>query len=219
MNVTVIGATGRTGRELVAQAVHEGHRVTAVARHPDGSDPRINTVQVDFCTPDRHRLAQAVTGADVVLSALGPRSKNEAGIVTTGTELLINAMDETGARRLEIISAAPVRTPADIASPPPDDSGGDWLNIKVLAPIVRRLFGYVYQDLAQAEERVADSDLDWTIVRPPRLIDAAESKQYRTDLTANLKGGRSISRADLARFMVSIMSDADTLGQRIRIAY
>ena len=107
MKLTIIAATGGVGRQLLAQALDEGHDVTAVARNPAkllaGRAARI--VTVDLAAPDAHLLESAVAGADTVLSALGPHNNSDAGIAAPGTPAIIAAMRAAGVRRIVAISA------------------------------------------------------------------------------------------------------------------
>ena len=88
-----------------------------------------------------------------------------------------------------------------------------------MMPIVKRLFAPVYADSALMEDAVSASGLDWTIVRPARLTNKRGTGHYRTAIDQNVRRGRSISRADLAHFMLDAISHADTVGHTIGIAY
>ena len=221
MKVTVFGATGGVGRQVVEQAVAAGHHVTAVVRNPDGLPAGVNHVRADLDTVGLDVIRSAVNGADAVLSCLGPRSKAEAGIVTKGTKLIVTAMKEMGVHRLVVISAVPVGTIPSPArpNPPKTDPGDGWFTSNVLTPIVKAAFRDTYRDLAEMEDVVRASGLDWTIARPPRLLDKKLTGRYRTDAVQNMPGGRSISRADLAHFMVQSLERPQTIDQLVRVAY
>ena len=97
MRITIIAATGGIGRQLLEQALERGHSVTAVVRSPALlARPVARVVQMDLTAPDPAALAEAVEGADAVLSAFGPRSRADHGITAAGTRLLIEAMQITG---------------------------------------------------------------------------------------------------------------------------
>src|SRR5215469_14060165 len=111
MKLTIFAATGGIGHQVLEQAVAAGHDVTAVVRNPGKlSSERVRVIQADLATADAEALVPAVSGADAVLSGLGPRSKAEFGIVTRGTRAIIGAMQATGTRRIVVVSAAPVGT-------------------------------------------------------------------------------------------------------------
>ncbi len=117
MKLTIFAATGGIGHQILDQAVAAGHDVTAVVRNPDKLSGRVRVIKADLATADAEALAPAVSGADAVLSGLGPRSKAEFGIVTRGTRAIARAMQATGVRRIVVVSAAPVGTVASAGRP------------------------------------------------------------------------------------------------------
>jgi uncharacterized protein YbjT (DUF2867 family) len=84
--------------------------------------------------------------------------------------------------------------------------------------IARTLFGKVYDDLARMEAILRESGLDWTILRPPQLTDKPLTGRYRTVYGRNVRGGRSIPRADVAHYMLAVLDQPGTIGQVIGIA-
>jgi uncharacterized protein YbjT (DUF2867 family) len=79
-------------------------------------------------------------------------------------------------------------------------------------------FGKVYADLALMEDVLADSSLDWTVVRPPKLTDKPLTGRYRTAFGQNIRGGWSVSRADVAHLMLRVLEQPETIKQPIGIA-
>ena len=223
MKLTVIAATGRIGSQIVEQALAAGHEVTAVARNPDRIAASVRAMGVDLSLQGAADLEPAVQGADAVLSALGPRSAADAGVASLGTRELIKAMEATGARRLVVISAAPVGTVASPARPTPPrrDPGDGPFTGWVLVPVLKTAFGrrFGYPDLAAMEDEVRASALAWTIVRPSRLVNKPVSATYRTAIGRNVRGGRSISRADVAHLMLALIDHSDTIHQTVGISY
>ncbi|WP_055588062.1 NAD(P)-dependent oxidoreductase [Peterkaempfera griseoplana] len=211
MKLTVLGATGGVGRQVVRQALDAGHQVTAVVRDPDRfllSHPALEVVTADVT--DSLALRPAVAGRDAVLSGLGPRGRKAAGISSRGTRSALQALAETGGRRIVVVSAAPV-------GPMPE--GESLLYRAVASPLLRRLLREVYADLAAMEAELARSDADWTVVRPPRLTDRPGTGRYRTALGANVRHGRSIARADVAHLMLAALDDPATVRQAVGVAY
>src|SRR6516225_3045426 len=213
MKLTIFAATGGIGRHLVGQAIAAGHDVTAVARNPASLPAEVRAVRAD--------LATAVGGADAVLSALGPRSKAEYGIASTGTRAITGAMQAAGVRRVVVVSAAPVGTVASPRrpQPPKHDPGDGFVMRHLLSPLITAALRDPYADLAIMEDILADSGLDWTAVRPPRLTNGAETGTYRTDYGRNLWRGLKVSRADVAHLMLAVLGQPETVGQTIGIAY
>lgn len=226
MKLTIIAPTGGVGRQVLAQALNAGHDVTAVARNPaklphDALATRAaRIVTADLADPDPKVLESAVAGADAVLSALGPHNNSDAGIATPGTRAITAAMMATGVRRIVAISAAPVGTEPSPGRPnPPKHDPGDGVFMRYLGMrIAKTLFGKVYVDLALMEDVLRESGLDWTALRPPQLSDKPLTERYRTAYGRNLRGGRSVPRADVAHYMLAVLGQPDTIGQVVGIA-
>jgi uncharacterized protein YbjT (DUF2867 family) len=226
MKITIIAATGGVGRQLVDQALAAGHDVTAVARNPAKLAPDVladgtaRVIAVDLARPDPQALESAVAGADAVLSALGPHNNADAGIAAPGTRAVISAMRAAGTRRIVAISASPVATTPSPGrpSPPRHDPGDGFIMRQVGNRIARALFDKVYDDLARMEDILRESGLDWTILRPPQLTDKPLTGRYRTARRQNVRGGRSVPRADVAHYMLAVLDQPDTIGQVIGIA-
>ena len=220
MKLTIFAATGGIGHQVLEQAVAAGHDVTAVVRNPDKLSGRVRVVKADLATADAEALVPALSGADAVLSGLGPRSKAEFGIVTKGTQAIIGAMHATGVRRIVVVSAAPVGTVASPGrpNPPKHDPGEGFFMRHLLTPAVKAVFGKLYTDLAQMEDELAGSGLDWTVVRPPRLTGKPLTGSYRTAYGQNVRGGAFISRADVAHLMLAVLGEPETIKQVISVA-
>lgn len=221
MKLTILAATGGIGRHIVEQAVAAGHDVTAVVRNPQRLPAGIRAVTADLASADRTALASALAGADAVLSGLGPRSKAEVGIAENGTRAIVQAMAMSDVRRIVVVSAAPISTVPSPArpTPPKHDPADGFLTRNLLTPLVKAAFRANYADLARMEDVLRGSDLDWTIVRPPRLTDKPLTGTYRTAVGQNLPRGRLISRADVAHLMLQVISRPETIKHTIGIAY
>jgi putative NADH-flavin reductase len=191
MNIVVFGANGPTGRLTVEQAAAAGHTVTAVTRHPDTfplTGPRLRIITADVHDPAA--VAHAVAGQDAVISALGvPYSRTPVTVYSAGATHITRAMTEHGVRRFVGVTSTVL---FGTAAP-----GETFLFRKVLEPAIARFMGRtVYDDMRRMEETVRVSGLDWTVVRPGGLFDAASVSEYQVG-TARLPG-RYTARADLA---------------------
>ena len=224
MKLTIFAATGGIGRQILEQAVDVGHDVTAVVRNPQklpGELSRqVRVVTADLAAPDPAMLKSAVEGADAVLSGLGPTSNSEAGVATQGTRAIVAAMNATGARRIVVVSAAPIGTVPSPGrpNPPKHDPGDGFVLRHLLSPLTKAALRKHYADLAQMEDVLRDSDLDWTAVRPPRLTDKPLTGTYRMAYGQNLRRGLFISRADVAHYMLRALDQPETVKQTIGIA-
>jgi len=220
VKLTIFAATGGIGLQVLEQALAAGHDVTAVVRNPEKISGGARIVRADLAAPDPAVLAGAVEGADAVLSALGPRSNSEAGVTSRGTRAIVQAMQAAGTRRIVVVSAAPISTvPSPNRPNPPKHDPGDGF-------FMRHLFSHIgkialrkhFADLAAMEDILADSGLDWTVVRPPRLTGKPLTGSYRTAYGQNLRGGFLISRADVAHLMLRVLEQPETVKQAIGIA-
>ncbi|GAA0604912.1 NAD(P)-dependent oxidoreductase [Streptomyces crystallinus] len=212
MKLTVFGATGRIGSEVVRQALAAGHRVTAVVRDPGRfavTGPGLDVVRGDLHDPES--LRPAVAGRDAVLSGLGAnrRADAAAGITQRLTGSIVKAMDAEGTRRLLVVSAGPVGPEA------PDDPFFDRLTLT----IVTRVLKDVYEDLRRTEAELAASALDWTAVRPVRLVNKPRTGVYRTAVGATPRAARTIGRADVADAMLGMITNQATVKQGVCVAY
>ena len=194
----LLGATGATGRQLLAQALEQGHEITALVRNPDKlivDTARLSTVIGDARDPAS--VDDALEGRDAVLCSLGSRSVKSfvsSDLMTASMQALVPAMKRRGVRRLIVQSALGVGTSA----------GSAPLSARLAFATALRQVG---KDKARAEAYLRASDLDWTVVYPPSLTNGPLTGGYRHGHTLALKGVPNISRADVAHFMLRQLSD------------
>lgn len=210
MRLTIFGATGGTGRQLVAQALAAGHEVTAVVRDPARlalpADSRLAVRKADVLDPEA--VGATVADADAVLTAIGPHGNKATTVSRDSVHSIIEAMNKAGTRRLLTVSGTVVA-----------DEGEGVVMRYTLKPLVRNtVLKHVATDMLAAEAEVEASGLDWTVFRPPRLTDKPASGSYRTAVDANVKRGVRISRADLAACMLASIGDPATIRRRIGVA-
>jgi putative NADH-flavin reductase len=219
MKIVVFGANGPTGRLLTGQALEAGHAVTAVTRHPESFPLTLNDVPGQ--APDRLRVMhgdvldpslvrRAVRGRDAVLSTLGaPYSRKPISLYSEGTANILAAMHESGVRRLVCVSSSATYAVAD--------PQGGFLFEKVLQPFFIGVVGKtLYEDLRRMETLVANSDLDWVIMRPSGLFDTPSVTRYQI-AEAHLPT-RFTSRADLASSMLEQLTSDRYLRKTVAIA-
>jgi putative NADH-flavin reductase len=212
MRLTIFGATGGTGTRAVRRALEEGHEVTAVVRDPARlgvpAHERLRVLTADVTDPAA--IVPAVDGADAVVSALGPRGTGPTTIRTDACRAIVAAMDKAGVRRLLVVSAAGLVA----------DAGDGLVTRHVVKPLILgRLLKNSFADLRRCEEEIRACGLDWTIVRPPRLTDGEPAGRYRTAVDVNLRGGRTISRADLAACLLRLVGDEASVRHHVSVAY
>jgi putative NADH-flavin reductase len=196
MKITVFGATGGIGGHVVRQALDAGHQVTAVVRDPARLDlrhERLDVVTADIMDPEA--IADAVKGRDAVISALGARDLKPTTVARDSARSIISAMTRTGARRLLAVSNSGMIR-----------DGDGFLLRTLLKPVVGRVLREPWADMAAMEELIFASDLDWTVVRPPRLTDGELTGSVRSRIGANPKGF-TVARADVADFLLKAVDD------------
>jgi putative NADH-flavin reductase len=207
MKILILGATGATGVEVVAQAVERGHTVTAFVRNQSPLakfGARINIVRGELL--DSGELAQVLAGQETVLSAFGPRlpiSKADTDLLQRFAVALTAGMKQAGVRRAVIESTAFLFK--DAALPPAHLFG-------------RLFFPGVVRDAGEMENIVARSGLDWTLVRPPQLTNKPFTGKYRSKVGHLPTFGFNISRADVADFMIQAGENHASIQKIIGIA-
>jgi putative NADH-flavin reductase len=250
MKVLVFGATGRTGRALVEQALEQGHAVTAFARNPAkvrGAHQNLSVAKGNML--DVASVEAAVQGQDAVLSALGTSVPVPAIVLAVlvfqvlarilalhgilgltvriggpllallfltrrtttlsqGTRSIVQAMEKHGVRRLICESSLGVG----------DSRGrlGIFYNLILVPLLLRGMFA----DKAAQEEIIRASTLDWVIVRPTSLTNGPRTGAYRVgpDIGHWFRP-TSISRADVADFMLKQLTDYTWLRKTPGVAY
>jgi putative NADH-flavin reductase len=211
LDILIIGANGGTGKQAVEIALEAGHRVTAVLRNPANlslTHPNLEIVKGDVMRPET--FEKCLKNKDAVISALGAREATKpTTLYSQGNRNLLNAMKKAGIRRAFFISASALEISPVIP-----------FYVRLVAKyIVQKLLRHMYDDLRIMEKLVKESDADWTIMRPPRLTNKPLTGHYRIAINSFLKNCLTISRADLAHFMVNNITDEATYKTTIEIAY
>ncbi|MFE4693768.1 NAD(P)-dependent oxidoreductase [Streptomyces sp. NPDC056749] len=211
MRLTVFGATGAVGQEIVRQASVAGHEVTAVVRDPSMLPDGLRDASPHEVLPlsDVAAARAAVAGRDAVLSGLGARGRKAGDVAERLTRQVLGAMEAEGVRRLLVVSAAPV-------GPEPAD---DPLLDRAVRRVIGRVLKEVYADLTCMEAALAASGTDWTSVRPPKLTNGPLTGTYRTVVGGTPRSGRSIARADVAHAMLALVDEPAAVKQGVGVAY
>ncbi len=192
MKLAIFGGTGKTGRLLVEQALAAGHEVTVLARTPAKLGPaRAGLRVIGGDALDPARVEEAVSGAQAVLSLLGPAKDAPPFSISHSMDNIMQAAERCGVRRLVVAAGAGVGDPAD--KPGPVD--------KLIGVLLKTAAKGAYEDMSAMARGVRASHLDWTLVRIPRLTDDPPKGTPKVGYLG--KGaGMSLSRADLAAFML-----------------
>ncbi|MET0793776.1 MAG: SDR family oxidoreductase [Polyangiaceae bacterium] len=209
MKILIIGASQGTGAEAVKNALQGGHSVTAFARSPSKlalEHEHLHRLQGDFHQADS--IARAVSGHDAVIVTASATSmkdfKNNPNYFSQGTRYVVDAMKEHGVRRLSVLSAFGAGDSRRAAN---------WFLDKLMISWLLKL---PYQDHERQERMVMNSGLDWVIARPTRLTNGPADKRYLAE-TALAPIPSSISRADVADFLVRAVTEDTWLGKAVQL--
>jgi putative NADH-flavin reductase len=192
MRLLILGATGGTGRALLEQARTRGHGVTAFVRSPQklgGPHDGVTVLRGDPLNVTE--LRAVLPGHEAVLSALGAPGPGRTTILRDSGRATVEAMHAAGTRRLLVVSVAALF----------DNAGF------VPALFRRTILRNIVADAAEMERAIMDSDLDWTIARPPRLTNGPLTKRYRVADGRLPRGKIWVSRADVADFLLNELED------------
>lgn len=205
MKLAVFGATGGTGKEIVAQALDAGHEVTVLVRDPARlsiNHDKLYLVIGDVLNPDK--VEETLAGSEAVCCSLGNTANNPDFVVSDGTQNIIHCMKKQEIKRLVVVTALGVGDTRERVS----------LSFKMLMKTVLRK---AYEDKERQEQFVRESGLDWIIVRPGGLTNGPATGEYEFGLDPAIGGGQ-VSRADVAAFVLQQLADDTFLHQTPAIA-
>jgi putative NADH-flavin reductase len=203
MKLMVIGATGRTGSEIVKLALSRGHEVTAFVRSPQKVQPARSLSIVRGDPHDAKSLAAALVDHDAVLSAIGPHPRDAfrpSTLLTDCARAAVEAMNASGVARLVIVSAA-------VLFP---ESG-------LYFAFFRWLTKHHARDLRSMEQVVQASGLEWTIARPPRLT-KSPNPGYHALAGALPRDRHAMSFRAVAAFMMDSVENRSHIREIVGLA-
>ena len=209
MKLVIFGSTGGTGRELVKQALDQGHDVVAYARNPtklnDINHDKLQIFHGDVL--DQVAVESSLDGQEAVLCAIGGGAK-QTRLREEGTGTIVQPMQKTAIQRFICLSSFGV-----------GDSRKE-LPFFTRYIIVGIFLRHAFADHERQEPLVKQSPLDWTIVRPPYLTDGLRTGDYQHGLTPTDKRFKGkISRADVADFMLKQLTDKTYIRQTPWVSY
>ncbi|WP_420459631.1 NAD(P)-dependent oxidoreductase [Neolewinella sp.] len=197
MIIALFGGSGRTGVEFIPRALEAGHQLHVLARSPEKlpyADPALTITGGDVL--NRDDVAKVIQGSEVVVSLLGQTSGGRKDVQTVGTGHMVSAMKTAGVGR--IISMSGGGLPYEKDEPKVID--------KVFRGVMGVFFRGVIKDAKDHAAVLRGSDLDWTIVRAPRLVDEPDQGNYKVGYVGTT-GGNKISRGDVADFILKVTDE------------
>jgi putative NADH-flavin reductase len=189
--VVVFGASGAIGRRIVDEALRAGYRVRAFTRDAARVPPRRGLEIVEGDAADAEAVARAIAGTAAVVNALGPTTNGRAEIERTVGAIrnILAGMESHRVRRLISLNGAAVTEPGERKP----------VGARIAGAIVRLFAGNVVRAKQREYEEIASSDVEWTIVRPPRVSD---TPRVGRAVAGDRLYSRRVSEIDLAEFMV-----------------
>lgn len=215
MKIFLLGATGKTGFEVLKKLTENKYEVKALIRNPDKlelSEIKEHAEQIEVIKGDvfdAEKLKSIFEHCDLVISALGTGKDNSyTEIYSTGGRNILSAMRANGIKKLITLTSGLI----DMSDPSTDSF---FMN-----RIIRPNYNKVYYDQTRWETILDDTtDIDWICVRPTNLLNKAFTGKYRVRLNHCPPKGWKISRADLADFMVKQIDSDEYIHQKPVIAY
>jgi len=209
VKLAVFGASGRTGKPLVDQALAQGHEVRALARDPAKlHTPRERLLVLHGDVLNATDVAETIGGCDAVLSVLGQTKGSPIDLQTVATRHIVAAMKTHGVTRIISLTGAGVRDPND--KPKPVD--------RVFGLLLATFARNVIRDADAHAEVLRQSGLEWTLVRGPRLTEGPHTGLYKVGYVGK-DSGTQASRADVADFMLRQVKDATWVRKAPMVSY
>ena len=208
--IIVFGASGGTGKQVVTMALQKGMKVTAIVRNPavfNMENPNLKVVKGDVLVPLTFR--NELEGQDAVISCLGIPKIQETTLYSSGMRNILQAMEQFTVKRIMCISSGALDIPP----------GSSFIMKFLLKNVLQRLYKPIYSDMRLMENSLKNTELDWTIVRAPKLSDGKYTGKYRDITRQPLKGIPKISRADLAAYLLGHLEDRSVMKKTVDVAY
>lgn len=208
MKILIFGASGGTGQELVVQGLSRGQNITAFVRNPNAlpiKNNKLTLFQGNILNAEQ--VAEVIEGQDAVISVLGNKTskaiRKSNTIISEGLQNIISAMKKNGVKRLLFVTSFGV-------------SDNIFLPEKIFIKIFLK---NIFADIPEQERLIVNSGLNWTIVRPARLVNNPKTGNYRAG--ENLRFGifSKISRADVADFLLKNLNKSESFGKITTISY
>ncbi|MBU0905428.1 MAG: SDR family oxidoreductase [Firmicutes bacterium] len=205
MNITLFGATGRVGSEILKLALRDGHHVTALVRPPSKLPTHNNLSILTGDIRDKELVSKAIENADAVMSAIGT---DKTTTLTDAIPSIIEAMKTGNVERIITIGTAGIlqsRTNPDVYRFQSTES--------------KRRLTFAAEEHAKVYEQLKRTDLEWTIICPTYLPDGEATGQWRTERNFLPENGVEITVGDTALCAYNELLDPQFIGTRVGLAY
>lgn len=217
MKVAIFGASGATGTLLTERSLAAGYEVSALVRTPANYPLRDRVRVVEGNAFDATAIAETLAGADVVLSALGARSLKREDVLERAMPLIVAAMErltreQGGPKRLIALGSAGA-LPTSLDKQP---AYRRWIVQNI---VYNTFLKWPVASQISQWKTLSASQLDWTMVMPPMLMNVAGRGRYRIDGDALPRNGSRIARADVADFMMQQIASTQWVRKGVYITW
>lgn len=203
MRIFLLGATGKTGTVFLNMALAKGHHITAYVRSPEKLTIAENLTIIQGNLVSIPQMSAAMRDHDVVVSCLGGNDNDQSNVIQKLTEVIVASMKESNVSRIAAISSAGIHNEFS------------WVTNFILT----LFYKHVINDHRLAAQVIMTSGLDYTLARPLSLTDGGLTKSYRKMTIGVPKGGKNISRQDLAHFLLETIESGDYHNETVGLAY
>lgn len=203
MRIFLLGATGKTGTVFLNMALAKGHHITAYVRSPEKLTIAENLTIIQGNLESIPQMSAAMRDHDVVVSCLGGNDNDQSNVIQKITEVIVASMKESNASRIAAISSAGIHNEFS------------WVTNFILT----LFYKHVINDHRLAAQVIMTSGLDYTLARPLSLTEGGLTKSYRKMTIDVPKGGKNISRQDLAHFLLETIESGDYHNETVGLAY
>jgi uncharacterized protein YbjT (DUF2867 family) len=214
MKILLLGATGRTGKKLIEEALRKGHEIAAIARNPE----RLKDFKIEIIpgTPyDYETMERAMSGCEAVINTLNVSRKSDnpwaalaapVDMISRSAANALKAMGKYGLKRFVTLSTI--------------GAGRSWKTTPAILKFVVSISNlkFAFQDHSRQEEMLENSDVDYTICRAPILTD----KKGETGAVATAEGekpaSKVLSRNSAAEFFLNIIENNEYIREIVTLS-
>lgn len=211
MKIALFGATGGTGIEFIKQSSNYNYDITAFVRSPEKLKlhfPTLKTIKASI--DDYDVLKSSLIDFDVIISLVGIsgiiQARNPNALYQRTANNLIKISKENRIERIIVVTSGGV---VEAENEP-------WIFKHILKPL---FLNKMYTDMRVMEKLILESELNYTIVRPPYLNNGKLTKKYRTIVDNWFSDDKDLSRADLAHYLLNCLQDMEISKKIVGVSY
>jgi len=204
MKITIFGSDKPVIKELVQKALNEDYQVVLFARSlAKFKIEHDHLTVVEGELDDAEAIERAITGTDAVISLLTPINGLKGTPISTVISTILMIMEKVNVRRMILLGTASITDPHDLPE----------FKVKLLVNATKLLLPSAHKQLLKVADIVRSSQLDWTVVRVPLLNNQSPTGQVRIGYYGQEQVKMSITRKDLAHFMLGQVKDMHYIKQ------